>query len=152
MSGSGKSTWISKNRKVDEVSVSADNFFYNQEGMYKFNAKELPEAHKACLRCFMDSARLNFPGIFVDNTNLSKDEIFPYLKIAQAYGYEVTFVLFWPKYNAETTIQFCADRNTHNVPTKTLEKQYNKFHDSYFQQFISEQLGKDVQYISIEFG
>jgi hypothetical protein len=61
-------------------------------------------------------------------------------------------VLFWPKYNAETTIQFCAGRNTHNVPTKTLEKQYDKFHDSCFQNFICEQLKKNVQYISVEFG
>ena len=152
MSGSGKSTWVENNQQTESASVSADYYFSRETGEYKFDASKLGEAHNDCLRNFIDVTQNKFPIVFVDNTNLSKEEIFPYLKIAQAYGYEVTFVLFWPKYNAKTTIQVCAHRNTHNVPTKTLERQYNKFHDSYFQQFISEQIEQGVHYISIEFG
>lgn len=152
MSGSGKSTWVDNHYQLEAACVSADNYFSQETGEYKFDASKLGEAHNDCLRDFIDVTQNKFSVVFVDNTNLSKEEIFPYLKIAQAYGYEVTFVLFWPIYDADQTIQFCASRNVHSVPTETLERQYDKFYNSHFQQFISEQLKKNVRYISIEFG
>lgn len=151
MSGSGKSTWVKEHAHREDKIASADNFFY-RGFQYLFDPFQLQQAHNQCMRDFVGGITRKCPIVFVDNTNLSKDEILPYLKVAQAFGYEVTFVVFCPIHDAETTIQFCASRNIHKIPTKTLEKQYNKFHDSHFQEFLAKQISKEINQISVAFG
>lgn len=122
--GSGKTTWIKKNRPNAYV-CSADLFFENlareQNKIYHqvFHFNLLGEAHGTCLKNFIcevrEMANLNQEAdVVVDNTNTKLHEIAPYITIAQAYRQKVE-VLFM-----DTLINDCLRRQTHGVPFSIL--------------------------------
>ena len=73
------------------VRVSADEYFYDEDGVYHFDPGKLPQAHGECFRkavswatnpLLPNRSRL----IVVDNINISAWEISPYMALAQAYA------------------------------------------------------------------
>jgi hypothetical protein len=116
ISGAGKDTYI-KDRFSDmsvlSIVCSADTFFEKDEG-YVFNPSLLPQAHAACVRKFIMNCELTYAddhrygdgsgygygdgydnegrNLIVNNTNLSSDELAPYVAIAQAYGHPIELV------------------------------------------------------------
>jgi AAA domain len=97
--------------------VSADDYFM-MDGVYRFNAAELPDAHAQCLRKFIAWAQWHQPSdpavhMVVDNTNLRIAELAPYVAVGQAYGHDV-----------EVITVMCAPfvafrRQIHQVPQET---------------------------------
>ena len=123
VSGAGKSTWIQNQAWADQADVhSADNYFIDEAGVYRFNPKLLGEAHNECLRSFIHGIRPGFrakemgldlsdqPVQVVDNTNTTIEEIAPYYSCAKAYGYSVTLV------ELRVNLELAAKRNQHGVP------------------------------------
>lgn len=88
--GSGK-TSLAKLCWPDATICSADFYFETPSG-YVFRPEELPRAHQQCLRAFIESVRRCEEYIIVDNTNLTVDDIRPYIAVAHAYGGEVEIV------------------------------------------------------------
>lgn len=117
--GSGKNTWIAKNHPEAKV-VSADDYFYLDDGSYQFDAAKLPAAHGLCIRKFIDQVTFgdNLFGevCIVNNCNLTSEEIAPYYAIAKAYGFEVELVTL--VCSAKTG----AERNSHGVTFSACEK------------------------------
>jgi predicted kinase len=112
--GSGKSTWI-KNNCPGAVVCSADHYFTDREtGEYKFDPTKIGEAHKECLRAFLDATEAEEDLVVVDNTNLSLWEMATYIQVAAARGYTVEVV----RIMADPGV--CAQRNVHGVPLKTI--------------------------------
>lgn len=73
------------------ISVSADDYFYNDRGDYRFDPSKLPQAHGECFRKAVSWATATvLPTrsrlIVVDNTNISAWEVAPYMALAQAYA------------------------------------------------------------------
>lgn len=93
---------------------SADSFpgLYgddDENGRPTFNVSLLGSAHGFCFRGAIEGLQ-NGQSVIVDNTNLSVDEIAPYILLAQAYGAE-------PKILTVTTDPETAyGRNSHGVP------------------------------------
>lgn len=140
ISGSGKSTWIKNNSTPQDKIASADKFFYR--GMhYMFDPSQLQEAHNQCMREFVDGVTSKCPMVFVDNTNLTKDAIIPYVRVAKAYGYYVSVVVVE---TMGTDLDLCAKRNIHNVPLSTIKRQFNQFWDSEFQGWLRHNLEFDT--------
>lgn len=107
--GAGKSTWATRNFP-EAVVCSADHFFVDATGVYRFNPRLLGEAHGSCARRCIESMQAGAPVIVVDNTATTTMEVSPYVLLAQAFGYEaevVTFLVDPAK---------AAARNTHGVP------------------------------------
>ncbi len=90
--GSGKTTFACRffdflSKTETGVICSADSFFRNSKGQYKFVAEKLGDAHKKCYSDFRDvigNWHLDWPNhtahyIFVDNTNAEAYEIAPYI-------------------------------------------------------------------------
>jgi hypothetical protein len=127
--GSGKSTKARELTDVPDYICSADDYFV-KDGVYKFLAHEIAQAHAACLKKFIglvhrhstvgDPSVKQPVNIVVDNTNLRKWEYESYEKICE---------MMWPR---DTRLQFhefvpprdntlgdyvreCAARNTHGV-------------------------------------
>lgn len=124
VSGSGKSTLAYEFAGGNAYAiVSADNYFLDIAGIYKFNPKKLQEAHNHCFRAYMDLLReTKYPVICVDNTNTSVAEIAPYMLAASAYGWEAevhTVVC-----ECEDDLHICAERNAHGVPYSAIQSQY----------------------------
>lgn len=97
---------------------SADDFFYNEEGVYIFNREKLHQAHRAC----QDKAdNLMFAGVekvAVCNTNTTKKEMAYYYKLAETYNYRVVQFIVERTHN---------NKNSHNVPDEAIEVMRNRF-------------------------
>lgn len=82
----------------DALHVSADHFFRDAEGNYRWDPKKLTKAHGQCLRRFIQHITFAEPetmkDVVVDNTNVERWEMSPYVNVAKAYGWEVKIVTF----------------------------------------------------------
>lgn len=119
--GSGKSTIV--NRMVQDqigsrtVTVcSADHFFMDESGEYKFDPSKLGSAHASCLHQFVmaltkwERGDADLDLLIVDNTNTSATELAPYVALAAAFGVEceIRTVVCNP--------EVAYARNVHGVP------------------------------------
>lgn len=128
VSGSGKST-LAKSLVAglpvgQGVSISADQYFIDEKGEYRFDVSKLGTAHQWCLRSFV-AAVAEAPVasvVVVDNTNCTVAEVAPYYALAEAYGYAVTILVV----GNEATLGDCANRNVHGVPLAGVTAQGNR--------------------------
>lgn len=123
--GSGKSKYardmsINANAKI----VSADDFFY-RSGVYQFDPRDIGEAHSLCFYNFLAAlGMLKFEAdpvdlVIVDNTNLSKWEISPYVLAAHAHGVtdiEIVTIACDP--------ELAFARQKHGVPRVTFDRMF----------------------------
>jgi predicted kinase len=111
--GSGKSTMA---KALGIYHFETDQYFM-VDGMYKFDAEKLNEAHGACLhhtRIAM-SARVD---IVVSNTFTQLWELQPYLDIAHSKSYEVEIITATGNFGS-----------VHGVPDAAIEAMRNRWED-----------------------
>lgn len=117
--GSGKTTLIRK-RWPGAVVVSADDHFVGRDGVYRFDPKQLGEAHAECLRRFTSVVSLK--GVLVpvtlvvDNTGVSVAEVAPYVALALAYRHEARVVTL------RCDPEVAHERNVHGVPRHACDR------------------------------
>lgn len=118
--GSGKSTFAKQfadeayfELKERPLICSADDFFIGSEG-YKFDTNNLGEAHKWCMRNFLQALQDGMSPVIVDNTNINLEDFSPYVAVGQALGYDVEIV------QVNTDPNIAAGRNIHGVPDKNV--------------------------------
>lgn len=101
----------------------ADQYFYDDEGGYNFDASKLGEAHKWCqsevekLMRMSDDTQYG-KEIVVSNTSTTEKELQPYLDLADKYGYKVISLIVENRHG---------NKSVHNVPDETIEKMKNRF-------------------------
>ena len=124
VSGAGKSTlaqFLVKALEGAATVVSADDFFVDREGVYRFNGAYLGAAHGECLREFVEVLQglEDAPDalVIVDNTNTTVAEAAPYMALAAAYNFENTLV------DVEAPVEAAAARNVHGVSPEAVEGQ-----------------------------
>jgi predicted kinase len=141
ISGSGKSTWITRflkevmrsvsrpNAPVGHYAVcSADNYFMQlvatdparplaREDRYVFEPAKLPAAHSACRKAFIEALQAGVELVVVDNTNTSVAEVAPYYEFATTYGYDTRIV------RIEEYVDVAHARNRHEVPLAAIQGQ-----------------------------
>lgn len=120
--GAGKSTWTRRNHPGARV-FSADGFFTDGDGTYRFDGQLLPDAHAACLRGFaglllsLDRGIERPPSVIVvDNTAIRAWEIAPYYSLGRAYGHDVCIV------QVDCDVLTAHSRNIHGVPLERIEQ------------------------------
>lgn len=127
VSGSGKSLWASKlrdyrlNRGKCTV-VSADEYFM-KDGRYEFDPSKLGEAHNWCFIQFMKAVLEggDRDSVIVDNTNCNYWEMAPYVAFSHANGIDPVVNEIVPD---KRDLHLYAERNSHGVPLKVIESQY----------------------------
>ena len=119
VSGSGKSTWVRENATDDAIVASADEFFITEDGEYDFDPGQLGEAHDMCFAKVLDACCLEV-DIFVDNTNMTLEEIAPYRMLARRYGYDIRYVRM--KCPLDTAIE-----RSEKAPAEAIERQAESF-------------------------
>ena len=120
--GWGKTTLIPTNDGKTRIVVSADNFFIDANGEYKFDGSKLPEAHATCLREYVSvvTSKDGQPDeLVVDNTNTTVGEVAPYYALAQAFGCEVRILAL------SGTPEEGAERNVHGVSLDTCKRLFD---------------------------
>lgn len=101
---------------------SADNFWVQKDGNYKFDPKKLKEAHQACLRQFIRNVSLASP-LILDNTNIKINEFAGYVAIGEAFGYKTVIVTL------SVSPDVAKQRNIHSVPSSTIAKMNKNFEE-----------------------
>lgn len=106
------------------VICEADQFFYDEDGNYNFDATKLGLAHKSCQVRVESMMQMNennseyFPEIVVSNTSTTEKELQPYLDLALRYGYIVVSLIVENRHGGQ---------NVHGVPDEKLEQMRNRF-------------------------
>jgi len=113
--GSGKSHYVKGLRTDPWLVYSADDWFMSS-GSYVFVPAQLPQAHGACLRSFVEYVVRGVAGdMVVDNTNTTVAEIAPYAALALAYGHTLEIITI------ECDPAIAAARNVHGVPLHAIK-------------------------------
>ena len=121
--GSGKSTFA--NYIFSNNIFEADQYFYDEDGNYNFDASKLYEAHKWCqlrvehaMEDNLESNGMYFSEIVVSNTSTTEKELEPYLELAKKYDYQVVSLIVENRHGS---------KSIHNVPDEKLEQMKNRF-------------------------
>lgn len=131
VSGSGKTTvseYLSYlyNRGIPTenklcVVCSADEYFVNENGEYKFDRQKIGHAHNYCRNKFENALNLNAELIVISNTNCSEKEIQPYIDRAREANYSIISLVIENRHGSE---------NIHGVPIDTLNGQEQRLKNS----------------------
>ena len=111
--GSGKSTIAAT---MGGTVRAADDFFMHN-GEYKFDPRQLPQAHAACQAAVKQDME-TYSRAVVANTFTSRWEFSPYLAIAEACGARLVVV---DCFDAGMTDQELVDKNIHGVPLVAIQ-------------------------------
>ena len=120
VSGAGKSTVATL--FGNPAIVCADDYFTDSDGIYRFNAAELPQAHVQCQKRFMDA--MNNPDVetvVVANTNILPTHFAFYEKQAQEFNARVFHLVIENRHG---------NQNTHNVPATVLMNMETSLRDN----------------------
>jgi predicted kinase len=112
--GSGKSTWVDELIKVKCVVCSADNFFCNESGTYKFDPSKIAQAHEKCKIKAFNAMAKGEQLIIIDNTNIQHWEYELYTFFAHHFDYEVSIKTIGSTSNVEKIKEY-VKRNIHGV-------------------------------------
>lgn len=113
--------------------TSADDWFQTNNGG-RFDHTQLGAAHNDCFRRAMHLMQDKAPLVVVDNANMTRAEISPYVMLGTALGYKVTLVHVLPprEYGGiGRMIRFdvLAQRNVHGVPESTIRNMADRWED-----------------------
>lgn len=103
--GSGKS-FLAELMNQNGV-FSTDQYWYDEEGIYRFDPVKLQEAHeqnRAQVERML--ARFDHGTYIVDNTNIGTRDVAPYFDLAVKYGAEISIV------QVDTPLEVCLVRNS----------------------------------------
>lgn len=117
--GSGKSHAI-RDMPDHTVVCSADHFFYDSLGNYRFNPSMLGEAHAECQHKALDAMAKGEPLVVIDNTNSRRWEFRLYEKMGKTFGYTVEIRTIGGQ--SYDDVRQYARRNIHEVPEDVILK------------------------------
>lgn len=119
--GSGK-TSFAKYMFSNNV-FEADQYFYDENGNYNFDATKLHAAHMDCQNRVeklmqMSSTTQYGSEIVVSNTSTTEKELKPYYDLAEKYDYKVVSLIVENRHGS---------KSVHSVPDEKLEQMRNRF-------------------------
>jgi predicted kinase len=115
--GSGKSTFARKLAPREHI-CEADEFMVNKDGEYDFNPKRLGYCHDQCFEKFKRLLVLGTLTVVVSNTNTTNKEMKPFVKLSEAMGYKVTFLIVENRHG---------NKSVHDVPDDKLQIMRDRF-------------------------
>jgi len=121
--GSGKSTTAAKLTTHDTVVCSADDYFVDKDGVYRFDKRLIGKAHLSCQKK-AQKACAGGQHVIIDNTNTQRWEMEPYLRMAREGGYQVVVVDLFDGRQSDESL---ANRNTHRVPKETISAMRQRY-------------------------
>ena len=126
--GCGKTTTAKQITVQNGVVFSTNDYFY-ENGIYKFDAKKLKDAHLWNQQRTKDAMEKDEGLIVIDNNNVRKWEAKPYVELATKFGYTVEFQ------TVETLWKFTLDelvsRNTHNIPNNIIQRMIDQWENDF---------------------
>ena len=122
VSGAGKSTLADLLASNEGwVSVCADDYFTDKNGIYNFDATKLGEAHRLCQENFMYWLNSAVDGIIVANTNTKERDFAFYEKAAKEAGAMFISLIVENRHG---------NKDIHSVPQSVREMQAENIRNS----------------------
>lgn len=125
--GSGKST-LAQSLGIGGVVFSTDDYFISPSGEYKYDQSLAGQHHKSNLDRATDAMSRGISPVVIDNTNVSRSAIEPYVIAGRKFGYTISFresEMAWKDDPIEL-----ARRNSHGVPQSEIEKMMRQWEPS----------------------
>lgn len=132
LSGSGKTTLadIICGDTDSRVSISVDDYFYNEEtDVYEFVPEQLKEAHEWCRQETEACMAQGFEVVAIHNTFTRRWEVEPYLESAARNKYKVIVTNL---YDAGLTDVALAVRSEHGIDTRNVRQQRKRWESDVF--------------------
>ena len=133
--GSGKSTYARKVMvKLNSmfgyrvIKCSADDYFLDKAGVYKFNRDKIGNAHGYCKDQARKAMRSGWDLVVIDNTNTTHKERLPYIEMAKEWDYRVVQRVIGN--TDEESIKLYAQRNVHQVPIDSIRRMAERIRGS----------------------
>lgn len=98
--------------------VHADEYFIGEDGVYRFDASKLKEAHAWCLQSTELLIQAGVKKIGVANTFTRAWEMEPYFKLAEQYGIRIHTLVVENRHGG---------KNVHGVPEDVVAKMRDRF-------------------------
>ncbi len=123
--GTGKTT-LAERLKGNGVIRAADDYFYCEDGVYRFDPKLLPLAHADCQ--FRTSIGLrDGKDVVVHNTFSQRWEMQEYIDMAEKSGVRLVVL---DLFDAGCTDEELVERNSHGVPLHAIQRMRERWeHD-----------------------
>ncbi|ELT88772.1 hypothetical protein CAPTEDRAFT_146466 [Capitella teleta] len=124
--GSGKSTVVASLKSVYKKAVvcSADDY-HMKDGEYHYDPEKKEEAHGQCQSLAKDACTKGCHVIIIDNTNVRRWEMKPYLDLASRHGYVVITVQ--PQTEWRFHPEMLSKLNKHKVPEDAIRGKLKAF-------------------------
>lgn len=120
--GAGKSTYL-RNQHPEAKICSANDFFTDITGNYKFYASGIREAHNQCIRDFLFLVQKKENHVAVDNTNVKLWELSTFVHIGAALGFDVHVIRCVCSFEtALSRVQYDISKKAVKVMTNTMER------------------------------
>lgn len=103
---------------------STDNYFMH-DGVYKFDGRQLTQAHEWNKNNFDRAIRNDYHLVIVDNTNTQFWEMAAYIEGAINNGYDLEIAE--PHTEWAWDIDELFERNTHGVPREAIERMFKRW-------------------------
>ncbi|XP_066487945.1 NEDD4-binding protein 2 isoform X2 [Tiliqua scincoides] len=125
--GSGKS-YLARTLLEDNPSgiiLSTDDYFYQKNGQYQFDADCLGEAHEWNWKRAKEAFEKRITPIIIDNTNIQAWEMKPYVSLSQQHKYKVIFREpdTWWKFKPKELER----RNIHGVSKEKIKRMLERY-------------------------
>lgn len=147
--GGGKTTIAKEYKKSHKGSCyicSTDDYWLRPDGIYDFNFELLGKSHQWNQKRVEHKMMINVNSwydavIVVDNTNVTFNEMKPYINLALGFDYKIEFRE--PDTTWKYDVEECYKRNSHGVPYATILKMYQKFESQKIvEQKLSDMINK----------
>jgi len=149
--GSGKSTLVNAISKVYDsetpVICSADHYFIDENGVYRFDQSRLKDAHEASQSLMKTSCEDGKRLIIVDNTNVQTWEMKSYFNHANKAPYTYKVIVVEPKTPWKFDASELSEKNSHGVSVEILRKRIKSFEMAvplYFGWFLSPKDSRSI--------
>ena len=131
LSGAGKTTLadiICGNNDAC-VTIAADDYFYNEDGVYEFDAEQLRDAHDWCKTETESCMTQGFKTIVVHNTFTRRWEVEPYIQLASKHNYRVIVTSLFDSGKNDAEL---AGRSEHGIEIYNVRNQRRRWESDVF--------------------
>ncbi|XP_071957099.1 NEDD4-binding protein 2-like 1 [Antedon mediterranea] len=115
--GSGKTTLARKLQREGAI-YSTDDYFMKRNGDYEYKRELLTKAHEWNQKRVYEALEKGITPVIVDNTNIQKHEMRPYIDMAKKMNYHV--VIREPDTSWKRNPNQLAKRCVHGVPKERI--------------------------------
>ena len=131
LSGSGKTTFADLicGDTESRIAIAADDYFYDENDNYNFEASDLKKAHAWCRQEVEICMEQGFEVIVVHNTFTRGWEVEPYLQIAAKQGYRL---IVSSLFDSGLNDSLLSARSEHNVQIHNVRRQRQRWESDVF--------------------